>query len=59
MHKKQLKNSRRNIKGIWKMWRSKNAKRERSNGENCQEDLQQRNYTGGQTSSMTKNTGEE
>jgi len=34
-------------------------KRERSDGENCQEYLQQRNYMGGQTSGMTKITGEE
>ena len=41
------------------MWRSKNTKRERSDGENCWKDLQQRNYMGGQTSGMTKNTREE
>jgi len=35
------------------------VKRECSNGENCQEDLWQRNYMGGQTSNMTKNIGEE
>jgi len=34
-------------------------KREHSDGENCQEDLQQRNYMGGQTNNMTKNIGEE
>ena len=41
------------------MWCGKSAKRELSDGENYQEDLQQRNYIGGQTSDMTKNTGEE
>jgi len=41
------------------MWHSKSAKREHSNGENCQEDLQQRNYIGGQTSDMTRSIGKE
>jgi len=41
------------------MWCGKSAKRELSDGENYQEDLQQRNYIGGQTSDMTKNIGEE
>jgi len=59
MHKKWSKNLRENIKEIWKTWRGKSAKKEHSNKENCQEDLQQRNYTGGQTSDMTKNIGEE
>jgi len=35
------------------------VKKEYSNRENCQEDLQQRNYMGGQISDMTKNIGEE
>jgi len=34
-------------------------KREHSNRENCQENLQQRNYMGSQTKNMTKNIGEE
>jgi len=34
-------------------------KREHSNRENYQEDLQQRNYMGGQTSNMTRSIGEE
>jgi len=59
MQKKRLKNSRENIGETWKTWRGKSAKRERSDRENCQEDLQQRNYTGGQTSDMTRNIGEE
>jgi len=41
------------------MWRGKSVKSERSDRENCQEDLRQRNYIGGQTSDMTKNIGEE
>ena len=43
----------------WKTWHSKSTKRERSDEENCQEDLWQRNYIGGQISDMTKNIGEE
>jgi len=50
---------RKSIGETWKTWCGKSAKRERSNGENCQEDLWQRNYMGGQTSDMTKNIGEE
>jgi len=34
-------------------------KKECSDRENCQEDLWQRNYMGGQTSDMTKNIGKE
>jgi len=59
MQKKRLKNSKKNISKTWKMWRGKSTKRERSNRENCQEDLWQGNYTDGQTNDMTKNTGEE
>ena len=40
------------------MWRNKSVKKKHSNGENCQKDLQQRNYMGSQTSDMTKNIGE-
>ena len=43
----------------WKMQHGKSVKRECSNGENCQEDLRQRNYIDGRTNNMTKNTGEE
>ena len=50
---------RKSIGETWKTWRSKSAKREHSDGENCQEDLQQKNYMNGQTSDMTKNIGEE
>jgi len=50
---------RKNIGETWKTWRGESMKRERSDGENCQEDLQQRNYMGGQISDMTKNIGEE
>jgi len=54
-----LKNLRKNIGETWKTWCGKSAKREHSDGENCQEDLRQRNYMGGQTSDMTKNIREE
>ena len=54
-----MKNLRKSIGETWKTWRNKSTKRERSNRENCQKDLQQRNYMGGQTSDMTKNIGEE
>ena len=50
---------RKSIGETWKTWRSKSAKREHSDGENCQEDLRQKNYMNGQTSDMTKNIGEE
>ena len=50
---------RKSIGKTWKMWRDKSIKRERSDRENCQEDLRQRNYMGGQTSDTTKNIGEE
>ena len=35
MHKKRLKNLRKNITEIWKMWQDKNAKKEYSEEENC------------------------
>ena len=59
MRKTQSKSLRGNIDEIWKTWQGKNARKRRSNGENCQEDLRQRNYTGGQISNTTKNIGEE
>ena len=59
MQKKRSKNLRKNISETWKTWRGKSMKRERSDGENCQEDLWQGNYMDGQTNDMTKNTGEE
>jgi len=59
MQKKRSKNLRKSIGETWKTWRSKSMKREHSNGKNCQEDLRQRNYMGGQISDMTKNIGEE
>jgi len=59
MQKKRSKNLRKDIGETWKTWRSKSAKREHSDGENCQKDLQQGNYIDGQTNNMTKNTGEE
>jgi len=59
MQKKRSKNLRKSIGETWKMWHSKSTKKERSDGKNCQKDLQQRNYMGGQTSDMTKNIGKE
>ena len=59
MQKKQFKNSRKSIGETWKTWHNKSMKREHSNRENYQEDLQQRNYMGGQTSNMTRSIGEE
>jgi len=59
MQKKRSKNLRKNISETWKTWHGKSMKRERSDGENCQEDLWQGNYMDGQTNDMTKNTGEE
>jgi len=59
MQKKRSKNLRKNISETWKTWRGKSMKRERSDGENCQEDLWQGNYMDGQTNDMTKNTREE
>jgi len=50
---------RKSISETWKTWHDKSAKRERSDRENCQKDLWQRNYMGGQISNMTKNIGEE
>jgi len=59
MQKKQSKNLRKSISETWKTWRRKSVKRERSDGENCQKDLWQRNYMDGQTSDMTRSIGEE
>ena len=41
------------------MWQDKNTRKEHLEEENCQEDLQQENYSDGQTRDMTKNTGED
>ena len=41
------------------MWQDKNTKKERSEEENCQEGLQQKNCLDGQTNDMTKNIGED
>jgi len=59
MQKKRSQNSRKSIGETWKIWYSKSMKRECSDGENCWEDLQQKNYIGGQTSDMTRSIGEE
>jgi len=50
---------RKSIGETWKTWRGKSTKKERSDRENYQKDLRQRNYMGGQTSDMTKNIGKE
>jgi len=59
MQKKQSKNSKGNINEIWKTWRGKSTKKECSDGENCQEDLQQESYLNDQIKDMTKNIGED
>jgi len=40
MHKKQLKNSRKNIGEMWKIWQDKNIRKGHSEEENYQKDLQ-------------------
>jgi len=57
MQKKRSKNLRKNIGKIWKMWHAKNMRKQHSNEENFQGGLRRRNYTGGQTSGMTRNIG--
>jgi len=49
---------RRNIDGIWKMWRGKSMKKVRSNEENYQGGSQRRSCMDGRTSNTTRNTGE-
>ena len=58
MYKKQSKNLKESINGIWKMWRNKSTKKGRSNEENYQGDLRQKSCIDGQTNNMTKNIGE-
>ena len=58
MQKRQSKNLRKSINKTKKMWQDKSEKKEHSEEENCQEDLQQRNYLGGQIRGTMKNTGE-
>jgi len=59
MLKKQLKNSRKNIGKIWKMWQDKNVRKECTEEENCQGDLWQENYLDGQIKGTIKNTRED
>ena len=59
MQKKQSKSLRRNIGKIWKIWQGRNMRKKYLEEESCQEDLQQENYSDGQTRDMTKNTGED
>jgi len=58
MQKRRLKNLRKNISEIWKIWHDKSAKKGRSNEENYQGGLRQRSCMDGQTSNMTRNIGE-
>jgi len=58
MQKRQSKNLRKSINKTKKVWQDKSEKKEHSEEENCQEDLQQRNYLGGQIRGIIKNTGE-
>ena len=55
---RQSKNLRENIDEIWKMQQDKNMRKERSEEENCQGDLQQENCLDGQIKGITKNIGE-
>ena len=55
---RQSKNLRENIDKIGKIWQDKNVRKERSEEENCQEDLQQENCLDGQIKGTTKNIGE-
>jgi len=48
-----------NISKIWKIWCNKNKKKGYSREENCQEDLWQESYLGGQIKGTTKNIGED
>jgi len=48
-----------NISETKKIWQGKNVRKELSKGENCQEDLQQKNFLDGPTKDMTRNTGED
>ena len=45
-------------KEIWRTLEDKKEKRECSEGKNCQDDLQQGSYLGGQIKGTTKSTGE-
>ena len=44
---------------IWRTSGDRKEKRERSEGENCQDSSQQGSYLGGQIKGMTKSTGED
>jgi len=43
---------------IWRTLGDRKEKRERSEGENCRDSLQQKSYLGGQIKGTTKSTGE-
>jgi len=59
MQRKQSKNSRESIGRIWKIWHGKSTKKKRSDGKNCWEGSQQRNYMDGQISNTTRNIRED
>jgi len=59
MHKKQLKNLRKNIGEMWKIWQDKNIRKGHSEEENYQKDLQRENYLDSQIRNMTKNIGKD
>ena len=58
MQKKQSKNLRKNIGKIWKILENKKEKKKHLEEENCQKDLQQESYLGGQTRDMIRNIGQ-
>ena len=59
MQRRQLKNLKRNIYGIQRTLEDRNEKKKYLREENCQKDLQQRNYLGGWISGTTKNIKED
>ena len=59
MQKKQLKSLKENISKIWKMWHDKNEKKGYLREKNCQGDLWQESYLGGQIKGTTKNIRED
>jgi len=58
MQKKQLRNLRKNIGEIWKMFKNKNRKKRHSGEENYQEGLWKKNYLDRWIKDTTRNTGQ-
>ena len=56
MQKKQLKSLKRRIDKTWRMFGDKREKKEHSEGENYQKDLQQESYMNRQIRGMIKST---